>query len=107
GGGDPVAFLDTYGELVSHVHLKDVDGAVMEQIRTSGLGLREAWRRGVFCRFGEGSVEMPAVLERLRGSGYDSWLVVEQDRFIQPGQTVEMLADDQAHNRALLRELGV
>jgi inosose dehydratase len=79
----------------------------MEQIRTSGLGLREAWRRGVFCRFGEGSVEMPAVLERLRGSGYDSWLVVEQDRFIQPGQTVEMLADDQAHNRALLRELGV
>ncbi|MFL6051201.1 MAG: sugar phosphate isomerase/epimerase family protein [Gaiellales bacterium] len=107
GGGDPLAFLDTYGELVSHVHLKDVDGAVMEQIRTSGLGLREAWRRGVFCRFGEGSVDMPAVLERLRGSGYDSWLVVEQDRLIQPGQTVEMLADDQAHNRALLRELGV
>jgi inosose dehydratase len=107
GGGDPLAFLDTYGELVSHVHLKDVDGAVMEQIRTSGLGLREAWRRGVFCRLGEGSVDLPAVLERLRGSGYDSWLVVEQDRFIQPGQTVEMMADDQAHNRALLRELGV
>jgi inosose dehydratase len=78
----------------------------MEQIRTTGLGLREAWRRGVFCRLGEGSVDMPAVLERLRGSGYGSWLVVEQDRFIQPGQTLDMVADDQAHNRALLRELG-
>ncbi len=107
GGGDPVAFLDTYGELVTHVHLKDVDGAVMDEIRRGGLGLREAWRRGVFCRFGEGSVEMAAVLQRLRGAGYDSWLVIEQDRFIQPGQTLETLSDDAAHNRELLRGLGV
>jgi inosose dehydratase len=107
GGGDPVAFLDTYGELVSHVHLKDVDGRVMEQIRESGLGLREAWRRGVFCRFGEGSVDLATVVGRLRGAGYDSWVVVEQDRFIQPGQTLAALADDAAHNRELLRGLGV
>ena len=107
GGGDPVRFLDTYGELVTHVHLKDVDGVVMEQIRTGGLGLREAWKRGVFCRFGEGSVDLAAVVERLRGVGYDSWVVVEQDRFIQPGQTVGDMGDDQAHNREVLRELGV
>jgi inosose dehydratase len=107
GGGDPVRFLDTYGELVTHVHLKDVDGAVMEEIRTRGLGLREAWKRGVFCRFGEGSVNLEAVVERLRGAGYDSWVVVEQDRFIQPGQTVADMAEDQAHNREVLRELGI
>jgi hypothetical protein len=46
GGGDPVAFLDTYGELVTHVHLKDEDGAVIHEIRTKGLGMEEAWRRG-------------------------------------------------------------
>ena len=107
GGGDPVAFLDTYGELVTHVHLKDVDGAVMAEIRDRGLGLREAWKRGVFCRFGEGSVDLAAVLERLRATGYDGWLVVEQDRFLQPGQTVADLADDAAHNREVLRDLGV
>jgi inosose dehydratase len=107
GGGDPVSFLDTYGELVTHVHLKDVDGAVMAEIRDRGLGLREAWKRGVFCRFGEGSVDLGAVLERLRATGYDGWLVVEQDRFPQPGQTVADLADDAAHNREFLRELGV
>jgi hypothetical protein len=33
--------------------------------------------------------------------------VVEQDRFILPGQTVEMLAEDAAYNRELLRGLGV
>ena len=107
GGGDPFAFLDTYGELVSHVHLKDVDGAVMDEIRHSGLGLREAWRRGVFCRFGEGSVDLAGVLQRLRGVGYDGWLVVEQDRFIRPGQTLDTLAEDAAANREMLRGLGV
>ena len=91
----------------THVQLKDVDGAVMEEIRRRGLGLREAWRRGVFCRFGEGSVDMVAVLQRLRSAGYDSWLVVEQDRFIQPEQTLADLAADASGNRELLRRLGV
>jgi inosose dehydratase len=107
GGGDPVAFLDTYGELVTHVHLKDVDGAVMHEIRTQGLGLEEAWRRGVFCLFGEGSVDLAEIVERLRGRGYDDWVVIEQDRHLRPGQTVASLADDARHNREVLRGLGV
>jgi inosose dehydratase len=107
GGGDPVAFLDTYGELVTHVHLKDVNGEVIEEIRSGGLGLAEAWRRGVFCRFGEGSVDMPSVVARLRDAGYDSWVVVEQDRVVRPGQSMDELAEDAAHNREVLRELGV
>jgi inosose dehydratase len=107
GGGDPVAFLDTYGELVSHVHLKDVDGKVMDEIRTHGLGLEEAWRRGVFCLFGEGSVDLAAIVARLRALGYDDWVVVEQDRHLRVGQTIESLREDARHNREVLRELGV
>jgi inosose dehydratase len=107
GGGDPVAFLDTYGELVSHVHLKDVDGTVMDEIRTHGLGLEEAWRRGVFCRFGEGGVDLAAIVARLRGLGYGDWVVVEQDRHLRIGQTIGSLREDAGHNREVLRELGV
>jgi len=107
GGGDPVAFLDTYGELVTHVHLKDVDGAVMDDIRTKGLGMEEAWRRGVFCLFGEGSVDLAAIVARLRAQGYEDWVVVEQDRHLKPGQTIESLREDARHNRQVLRELGV
>ena len=93
GGGDPVAFLDTYGELVTHVHLKDVDGAVMDEIRSRGLGMEEAWRRGVFCLFGEGSVDLAAIVARLRALGYDDWVVVEQDRHLKPR------ADDRVADR--------
>jgi inosose dehydratase len=107
GGGDPIEFLDTYGELVTHVHLKDVDGTVMEEIRTGGLGLEEAWRRGVFCLFGDGSVDLAGVVGRLRRLNYTGWVVVEQDRYLRPGQTIESLAADARHNRGVLRELGL
>jgi len=107
GGGDPLAFLDTYGELVNHVHLKDVDGAVMDEIRSRGLGLEEAWKRGVFCLFGAGTVDLPGAVERLRGLRYDGWLVVEQDRYLRPGETLADLAADAGHNREFLRDLGV
>ena len=107
GGGDPVEFLDTYGELVSHVHLKDVAGAVMDEIRWRGLGMEEAWRRGVFCLFGEGSVDLAGIVRRLRSLGYDDWVVVEQDRHLKPGQTIDSLTSDARHNREVLRELGV
>jgi inosose dehydratase len=107
GGGDPVEFLATYGELVTHVHLKDVNGAVMDEIRSGGLGLEEAWRRGVFCRFGEGTVDLPGVAGALHRIGFDGWVVVEQDRYLRPGQTVADLQADAAHNRAFLRRLGL
>lgn len=107
GGGDPAEFLRAYGELVTHVHLKDVDGAVMQEIRTRGLGLEEAWRRGVFCLFGEGTVDLPAVVSELRRIGFDGWVVVEQDRYLKPGQTVDSLRADAAHNRAFLRDLDL
>jgi inosose dehydratase len=93
GGGDPVAFLDTYGELVSHVHLKDVDGTVRSEIRA--------------CRFGDGDVELAAIVQRLRSIGYSGWVVAEEDRRLDPGQTIAVPTEDALHNREVLRELGV
>jgi inosose dehydratase len=107
GGGDPLDLLDRFGERVNHVHLKDVDGAVMARIRSEGLGMEEAWRSGVFCRLGTGDVDVPAVLDRLRANGYEGWLVVEQDRYARPGETLAGLAVDQEANRSYLAGLGV
>ncbi len=103
-----MAFLDTYGELVSHVHLKDVDGAVMDEIRTSGLGLEEAWRRGVFCLFGEGSVDLAGD----RRAAAERWATTTgwwSSRTVtcKPGQTIASLREDARHNREVLRELGL
>ena len=107
GGGDALALLERHGDLINHVHLKDVDLDVMAEIRGRGLGLEEAWRRGVFCRLGTGGVDVAAVIDALREHDYHGWLVVEQDRYGRPGETLADPARDQAASRAYLRELGV
>ena len=44
------ACCGSYGELVGHVHLKDVDRNAMDAVYASGGGLRRGVGRGVFCR---------------------------------------------------------
>ena len=66
GGGDPVAVLREFGELVGHVHLKDVDRKRMDAVYASGGGLAEAWAAGVFVPLGEGDAEVETCLAELR-----------------------------------------
>ena len=107
GGGDPIALLRDLGEIVRHVHLKDVDTDVLGEVRTRGLGLRAAWDRGAFCRLGTGGVDVPAVLDGLRERGYEGWLVVEQDRTLKARHDLQAAFEDSEANRAYLREHGL
>jgi inosose dehydratase len=78
GGGDPAALARAAGSRISHLHLKDVDPAVLARVRSQELTVERAWEEGLFCPFGEGAVDFGAVLGAL--DGYDGWAVVEQDR---------------------------
>jgi inosose dehydratase len=106
GGVDPSELLRDYGHAVRHVHLKDCDLAVLDEVRRSGGGLTEAWRRGVFCELGQGSSGLDAFLEALRARDYEGWLVVEQDRFLTPADTREAMLALQTRNRDWLRARG-
>ncbi len=79
GGGDALAFLRENSGLIGYLHLKDVDAGVLEQAQANGWSFLEALRHVIFSRLGEGSAEIPAVLETLVASGFDGWVVVEQD----------------------------
>ena len=79
GGADPVEVLRRHGSRVRYVHLKDVRADELARVRTTDIGMSEAWKRGVFCPLGEGVVDFPRVVEELRGRDYDGWLIVEQD----------------------------
>ena len=48
GGADPVALTATHPERVVHVHLKDVDGALAEQVVDGELAFGDAVRTGMF-----------------------------------------------------------
>jgi inosose dehydratase len=79
GGGDPLDVLKRHRGRVRYLHLKDARESELRHVRTTGVSMAEAWKRGVFCPLGEGVVDFPRVVETLRGNGYAGWLIVEQD----------------------------
>jgi inosose dehydratase len=80
GGVDPIELARLCGDRIAHVHLKDVDGGVMERVRLGELGLEDAWERGLFCGFGEGLVDFAAFLALPELASFAGWTVLEQDR---------------------------
>jgi inosose dehydratase len=103
GGGDPVEAVHQWAGRVNHVHVKDVRMAVLEQVVREGLGMRAAWERGVFVPLGHGDLDLAGFMDSLAATGFDGWVVVEQDVILTPGASLETAAADQRTNRAALR----
>ena len=79
GGADPVEFVKTHAERIVHVHLKDVDLELAEQVRSGELSLVDATRLGLFRPLGDGDAPIDEVVGELDHRGYERWLVLEQD----------------------------
>lgn len=107
GGADPVELVETYHELIRHVHVKDCRVSVLEDVRVEGKGMEEALTRGAFTELGNGDSGIGDVIAALQRHGYDGWLVIEQDRFLFAGDTMETLRESQRRNRDFLRSLGI
>ncbi len=79
GGGDNAAFLARYATVVRHLHLKNVDAAVLARVRAGDMNYLQAVQAGVFAPLEGGSIHIPLVLTTLQQAGYNGWAVVEQD----------------------------
>ncbi|MEW1819876.1 sugar phosphate isomerase/epimerase [Arthrobacter sp. NPDC080031] len=64
GGADPAALIRKYPERLRHVHLKD--------FRQDPF---------TFLPLGQGELDFPDIIQAVRESGYDSWLMVELDEY--------------------------
>ena len=100
GSGDPVELARAARDRITHVHLKDVDPAALARVRSGELTVEEAWDAGLFCPFGEGSVDFPGVLAALQG--FDGWAVVEQDRVAVQLDDLGSIREVEERNLAVL-----
>ena len=103
GGGSPLDLLERHRDRIWHVHFKDCEPEVAARARQEEWDYQTALRHGVFCELGKGSVDFRTLLRTLERSGYDGWIVVEQD--VLPGMGAP--ADSATRNRRYLREIGI
>lgn len=82
GGADSADFVRRHADRIVHVHLKDVDAALAEQVRDGALSLVDATRAGLFRPLGRGDASIGEVVGLLDRHGYERWLVLEQDTTI-------------------------
>jgi len=79
GGVDPAAFVREHAARIGHVHLKDVDARLAADVRGGTRSLVNATQAGLFRPLGDGDAGIDAILRLLEQSGYERWLVLEQD----------------------------
>jgi inosose dehydratase len=83
GGCDPLALVRAAPDRIRHVHLKDVDAALAERVRSGELGYRDAVARGLYRPLGSGDAEIAAIVAELEAAGYAGWYVLEQDAVLE------------------------
>ncbi|MFB9378830.1 sugar phosphate isomerase/epimerase family protein [Kineococcus gynurae] len=106
GGGDPLDVLRRWGSRVNHLHLKDVDRALLDATVAAGGGMPEVWSSGAFTAFGRGDIDLTAVMDAVDALGFDGWVVVEQDVLNTPDVSLaefrtERTADQRVNREAL------
>ncbi|MBN3036712.1 MAG: TIM barrel protein [Bacteroidales bacterium] len=102
GGGDPVSALNEFNNRIWHMHFKDYDPSIGEKVRKEKKDYFQAVEAGVFCELGKGNVDFKNVLKVLEATGYDGWIVVEQD--VLPGMGSPKACA--LHNREFIRSTG-
>jgi len=103
GGGSPSEHYPRWADRINHLHLKDVDLRILREAQGSADPVREVWEKKVFVALGEGDLDMPALIGDIQASGYDGWLVVEQDVVLLNQDDLDRAVSDQIANRETLR----
>ncbi|MDT0342931.1 sugar phosphate isomerase/epimerase family protein [Streptomyces litchfieldiae] len=83
-GGDSVRLIETYGERIGYLHLKQVDPRILADVVAQRIPFGPAVRRGVMCEPPNGVPELPPVLDAARGLGVELFAIVEQDMYPCP-----------------------
>lgn len=98
----PQELVERHGARIAHLHLKDVDGTVLDRARRAPLDFWTAIAAGIFCPLGEGVVDLAAVLAALEAWRYGGYATIEQDRVAGRGDPL----DDLARSLAVIARLG-
>jgi inosose dehydratase len=86
GGGDAIDLIRRFSDRIGYVHIKQMDPAVLAQVRSEGLSFGEAVKRGVCVEPPAGVPDPAMVVRELAGLDAPLFVIVEQDLYpCEPG----------------------
>jgi len=72
--------IDRFGDRIVHIHLKDVRGEVLADVRNRDLSFNAGVRAGMFTVPGDGRIDFAPLVRFVRDAGYRGWLIVEAEQ---------------------------
>ncbi|MEU0845133.1 sugar phosphate isomerase/epimerase [Streptomyces sp. NPDC005962] len=102
-GGDSVKLIETYGERIGYLHLKQVDPEILSDVVKNGVPFGPAVKRGVMCEPPKGVPELEPVLTAAQKLDVDLFAIVEQDMYPCPPDQPFPIAQ---RTRRFLRSCG-
>jgi inosose dehydratase len=105
GETDAVGAMRRFQERIWYVHCKDCDPGIAEQSREKGWDYFTSIRHGVFCELGKGCVDFSGVLAWAEQTGYDHYLLVEQDVLPGMGDPKESARRNRDYLRSLEEQM--
>ncbi|MGP3940836.1 MULTISPECIES: sugar phosphate isomerase/epimerase family protein [Streptomyces] len=102
-GGDSVKLIETYGERIGYLHLKQVDPEILADVVKNEVPFGPAVQRGVMCEPPNGVPELGPVLTAAQNLDVDLFAIVEQDMYPCPPDQPYPIAE---RTRRFLRSCG-
>lgn len=102
-GGDSVKLIETYGERIGYLHLKQVDPEILADVVADGVPFGPAVARGVMCEPPGGVPALGPVLTAAQELDVDLFAIVEQDMYPCPPDRPYPIAE---RTRRFLRSCG-
>jgi inosose dehydratase len=82
GGTDPVEIARRWAGRIAHVHAKDVNLALAQQVQDGQLSYQQAVSQGIYVPLGSGDVDFTTIVAKLDEAGFAGWYVMEQDTIL-------------------------
>ena len=76
---NPYEAIKKYSSLIKHMHFKDIDQNILDQVHKDKIDFDTAVKMQVFCPLGTGILDFKKILENLGKIGYDKYVTIEQD----------------------------
>jgi inosose dehydratase len=81
GGGDAIDLIRKYGERTAYVHMKNIDPAVLAQVRAENLCFSQAVQQGVCVEPPRGVPDARSVIDALSAIPARRYVIAEHDLF--------------------------